>query len=1123
MPALRILLLGPPRLEYDGAPVAVDRQKALALLAYLAVTAERHSREALATLFWPDYEPASAFAYLRRILWALNQTPVARWLEADRETITLVRDAGLWLDVAAYNAALKESARHADLAADSRPLTALRDAVELYRGDFLAGFTGGDSAAFDEWQFFQAEQFRRQQAGALERLTHWYNDQQDFTTAIGYARRWLALDPAHEAAHCALMALYARNGQRAAALRQYEECLRALKAAGVPPAAQTVALYQRIRAGEISAASGEQERRDDIPLATTPPPPLLPEAPYPSPTTSASALPTAPTPFVGRQQELAEIHQRLADPGCRLLTLVGPGGMGKTRLALQVATAQQPAFPHGTFFVALAPVNTPELLVPAIADTLGFPFFPRRAEPPRVQLLNYLRAKQLFLVLDNFEHLQAGADLVADILTAAPQVKILVTSRERLNLHGEWVFEVGGMRFPPTTLTAEEADTYSAVRLFIQSAQRAAGHFVCTAADRPAIARICQLVEGNPLGIELAASWVKLMSCREIADEIATNLDFLTTHWRDLPARHQSLRAVFEHSWRLLTAEEQQLFAQLALFRGGFTREAAQQVAGASLPTLAALVDKSLVRRTWTGRYELHEVLRQYAAEQLHAQPDLHSTLQERHARYYLHLVQGLSDSLRGRDQRAALDRLSSELDNIRQAWEWAARQRACQLLNQAALGLYLFYTIRSRFGEGQALFMSAIDHLDETIEEQRQLLGWLLPLQSSFLQRLYCREAAQAAARRSLRLLEPDGPPLVLATANLMVLQANLSLEETMARLHQSLELYTAAGADWERAKVLETLGELAYYQQRDYATAHRYLHESLELHRALGDQWGLSLTLFSLGDLAQGEGQLEVAWRYYAESLALHRELADPWGVAICLDFMGYLSRQLERYAEARQLHEESLALSREIGDRLGIAGSLDNLGLLALEQGDTTTAQQLFTEGLTIRQAVGEPGNIAISLEHLGDLARTQGDLPTARRYYQESLRLCQTTAAWNWIVVRLHHGLGRVALAEGNLALAWEQLSTALRLGLHYQAVPLILELLISIAGWQLQQNHLAAAATLLTALVEYPPLRPALRRQAQQLLAEVARTLPAEQLAAAQAQAAPDSPLTWGAALLAAEP
>lgn len=1122
MPSLRILLLGPPRLEYDGASVAIDRQKALALLAYLAVTAERHSRETLATLFWPDYEPASAYAYLRRTLWTLNQTPAARWLAADRETIALVRDADLWLDVAAYTTALACSVAHPHASAALCPdcLAALRDAVELYRGDFLAGFTVGDSAAFDEWQFFQAEQFRRQQANTLERLTHWYDDQQDFTAAIGYARRWLALDQTHEAAHCALMVLYARNGQRAAALRQYDECLRALKAAGVQPAAQTVALYQRLRAGEISAAVGEQERRDYVPPATTPP--LLPEAPFPSPTAGASSLPTAPTPFVGRQQELAAIHQRLADPGCRLLTLVGPGGMGKTRLALQAATEQNGTFPNGIFFVPLAAVSTPELLVPALAETLGFPFFARQAEPPRAQLLNYLREKRLLLVLDNFEHLQAGADLVAEILATAPEVKVLVTSRERLNLHSEWIFEVGGMHYPTDTLTAAEAETYSAVRLFIQSAQRVAGHFSCTEEDWLAIARICRLVDGIPLGIELAASWVKLMSCREIADEIATNLDFLTTRWRDLPARHRSLRAVFEHSWRLLTAEEQQLFAKLALFRGGFTREAAQQVAAASLSTLAALVDKSLVRRTWTGRYELHEVLRQYAAEQLSTQPDLHRSPQERHARYYLHLVQALADSLRGRDQRVALDNLSCELDNIRQAWEWATQERACQLLDQAALGLYLFYTIRSRFGEGQALFMSAIDRLDETVDEQRQSLGRLLPLQSSLLQRLYCREAAQAAARRSLRLLEPDGPPLVLATANLMVLQANLSPEETIARLHQSLELYTAAGADWERAKVLETLGELAYYQQRDYATAHRYLQESLELHRALGDQWGLSLTLFSLGDLAQGEGQIEVAWRYYAESLVLHRELADPWGVAICLDFMGYLSRQLERYDEARQLHQESLTISREIGDRLGIAGSLDNLGLLALDQGDAAIAHQLFTEGLALRQAVGEPGNIAISLEHLGDLARSQGDLPTARRYYQESLQLCQTTATWNWIVVRLHHGLGRVALAEGNFALAWQHLTTALRLGLRYQAIPLILELLISLADWQLQQGHLVAAAPLLIALVEYPALRPALRRQAQQLLTAVEHALPAAQLKVVQAQAASGSPLTWGAALLAAE-
>ncbi|MGC9358146.1 MAG: AfsR/SARP family transcriptional regulator, partial [Anaerolineae bacterium] len=612
MPQLRIYLLGNPQVKHEEQSVEIGRRKAVALLAYLSVTGECHRRESLATLFWPDYDESSALAYLRRTLWALNQTPVGTWIDADRASMALVKDDDLELDVDAFQRHLTTCERHdhPDEALCEVCISHLTKAVELYRGDFMAGFTLEDSAAFDEWQFFQAEVLRGKATEAWESLVRCYEARGDFDKAIDYARCWLALDPLDEDAHRHLMALYAHTGQRAVALRQYESCVRRLKdGMNLAPSEETVDLYRRIRSGQFRQVPAEPSQIAARPSISVTQQPTGPQ----------HNLPASSTPFVGRQAEIDQIKALLTSSDSRIVTLVGPGGMGKTRLALQTAREALKDFRDGVFFVPLAPLSTSGLLIQAIADALDFPFFQRESESPRDQLLNYLREKKLLLVLDNFEHLIAVAPLLSDVVRAAPGVTLLVTSRERLNLHGEWVFKIPGMRVPESS-SVEELTEYGAVQLFIQSARRAAGHFDLTDENREDVVRICQLVAGSPLGIELSASWARLLAPREIVAEIEHSLDFLTTSLRDLPERHRSLRAVFEHSWHLLENEEQALFRRLSIFRGGFTREAAREVAEASLLHLSSLVDKSVLRRDPVGRYELHELLRQYAEEKLEAE-----------------------------------------------------------------------------------------------------------------------------------------------------------------------------------------------------------------------------------------------------------------------------------------------------------------------------------------------------------------------------------------------------------------------------------------------------------------------------------------------------------------------
>ncbi len=360
--------------------------------------------------------------------------------------------------------------------------------------------------------------------------------------------------------------------------------------------------------------------------------------PLPTPTTTPthqqpkSSLPAPLTPLIGREHEAAMIVQQLRDTACRLLTLTGQGGVGKSRLALEAAHKIRDAYPHGVFFVPLAGTVSSEFILPAIAEATGFTF--TGAGNLQTQLFHFLGDKCLLLVLDNLEQLLKGIEILSDLLQQCPQVKILATSREPLNLRIEWAVAVQGLPIP-SDLRLENLESNSAVALFVQRARQGKFDFVLREEDLPDVERICQLVEGLPLGLEIAASWVRTLSCREIAREIENSLDFLTTSARDVPQRHHSLRAVFDYSWTLLTAEEQQALMKLSVFKGSFTREAARQVAAASLPLLTALVDKSLVGHAAGQRYELHELIRQYAHEQLVHSGQLEAT-RDRHLRYFL-------------------------------------------------------------------------------------------------------------------------------------------------------------------------------------------------------------------------------------------------------------------------------------------------------------------------------------------------------------------------------------------------------------------------------------------------------------------------------------------------------
>lgn len=710
--------------------------------------------------------------------------------------------------------------------------------------------------------------------------------------------------------------------------------------------------------------------------------------------TRAHNLPPQPTPFIDRERELEEITARLEDPACRLLTLVGAGGIGKTRLALQAAAEMVDAFAHGVYQVPLAPLSSREFIYSAIGDALRFPF--SGPEEAKVQLLNYLRQKEMLLVLDNFEHLMEGAAIVSEIMQATTRVKMVITSRERLNLHGEWVYELLGMPVPNGD-RANGISQYSAVQLFVQSATRIYPAFSLDEEAKENVARIVRLVEGIPLGIELAAAWVRALSPADIAEEIERSRDFLATSSPDVPSRHQSLRAVFVNSWNLLTEQERDVVRRLAIFRGSFSREAAQRVAEASLPLLLALTDKSLIRRTAAGRYEMLETLRQYAAEHLDEAPVVRSETRDRYGAYYTGLLHRYEEDLRGGRQKEALAALEADNENVREAWCHAVQAGLEEDVSRGLRGLFYFYEIRGRLQEGLELFNQALElFTEETLSPERAILRDTILLRRGWF---------------SYRLGR---------------------FEEAQRDLEQSLTLFRRLDVPGERAFALHNLGILTYQLGR-YKEAQAHLEESLVIRRELNDLFGVARSLSILGIVARDQGQFEEAERILEESLAVHRQVEEYRGISRCLNLLALLRRDMGDDEKAQTMLEESLAISRGLEDKMGIAFAVSLLGLILYERGAYDQAWDLVEESLVIREEVGDRRGMAFSLNDLGNIAAAEGRYGAAGEYYRRALETAREIGALP-LVLYVLAGVADLRANEGN---AQEALALAL-LVLHHDS-------------------------------------------------------------------------------------
>ncbi len=967
MDRLKLTLFGPFEARLNEKRITeFATDKVRALLVYLALEGNRpHRRETLATLLWGDWPHAVALRNLRQSLHRLRQTLDQHQSDLSNDLLTITRQTVqlnpeyLDLDVTHFQQLAREIEQHShdNVQSCEACLAILADAVALYQGELMTGFSLPDAPDFENWLLIQREQFHHQTLAALEDLALAAEAKTDYQQAQRYTTRQLGLEPWREEAHRQMMRLLAYGGQRSEALAQYELCRQVLaEELAVEPSLETTALYETIQADELQKL-----------VHHAPKPPTTP-APASSPI-RLYHFPNQLSPFVGRRIELQQITRQLVEPDCRLLTLTGPGGVGKTRLAIE--TAQQikvegPDFDDGIYFVPLTGVSSSDLLVPTLGTALGLTFSER--ETPQVQLLQFLAQRSLLLILDNFEHLLTGVDLLSELLQEASHVKLLVTSREPLNMQRERRVLVEGLGYSETT----EFDPAEATQLFIQAAQHIQPDFQLTPQEHLWVTQICQRLQGIPLALEIAATWLRMYDLEKIAHEVISNLDLLVTPIRDLPERHRSLRAVFEQTWRLLSETEQRLLAQATVFRGGFDTTALLTVTKAHPIDLASLGDKSLLQLNKTARYTIHELLRQFAAEKLGqwsvGDEALESATFAQHSRYYLELVEQRQPELRNAGAQAALRTLQPDFDNVRAAWQWAAEQGVAGLLIRGNKGIHTFYEITGRYEEGEAMFRTAAHDISARLKETQpdqqadlaEALCWLLQRQAQFLVHLGQIDRALAICDSIFSLADQ----------------------------------FDCVGV---RYHTLIVYGHI-YRLQGEYDAAEPVLTQALTFFEVEQNVEGQAGALFELGSISWQSGQFDRALSYYQASLNLSHARQNLYNVSNCAGNIGsvYWFGYYD-YEQALHWYQEALEVSQTLGYQADTARWLGNTGLVYWKWGDYERSLSFQQQALEMKQQMGDKFRIAIDLGNIGLLYADMGDDERALNYYDQALPMHQRTGA------------------------------------------------------------------------------------------------------------------------------
>ena len=1016
--SLVIKCFGDFRVELNGKVISTfETDKTRALLVYLALESNHPLRRShIAGVLWSDETEEHALhnlrqtlSYLRKALGEHIDSP--QFIIADRETIFLNLQADVWIDCIAFTRALANAFRHyqSQIGVGFVNYRLLTKAIVYFDGDFLSYFPNIKSVLFEEWMMLLREEFNLQAIKALSLLVEYHERRQEYHQAIEMASRIVDLCPWDESNRNHVIQLLGVDQQWSAAKSQYYALKRYFAdQLSVSPSRQTEALYEQI----CDAAEGKSKIEPKI-------------SPH------QYCLPQNQITFVGREAEIDQITELLVSPEYRLITIVGLGGIGKSRFAIEIAKQFVGVFPDGIFFVPLVSAKEYEQIITLIAESLGILFSDQTTTEK--QLLDHLRDKKVLLILDNFEHLldnEKSINFLDDILSSAHNLKILVTSREHLYLEQAHVYLLSGLCYPQDmTIPINEIDKYDALRLFFKRATQKQPGFTLDENNLPSIIKICRVLEGLPLGIELAVATICEQGSIQVVEKYGDDLGTLTTRMSNVQSRHRSLNAAFEVSWDNLSDNLKQIFYCLSVFSDGFDAIAAETVAEASLMDLALLVSKSLIRKDQDGRFSLHEAIRQFAGKKELANLNL-PKLREKHARYYVKFLVENHSGLLNDGQTEALLLIQKEFGNITLCWNWITEQKCSSLLMQSMDSLFHYFNIRSLFEEGISWFKRAVNCL-EAVPESELALGMLL-----------WRMEAMAFVARDNELM--------------------------MESLMRSQDLLSNFG-DWDELAYCRIHLGWVYQREKDFNTAQVYAEQALAYFSTKENDLGLTQVYLLVGSIENRQGNFYKSQPFFEQALYHCRKTKNPRNLVIVLNRLADIICYEGKYDDAIALFQESLKISDQLNDRYHQAVLLNNLGTIAHLQCHYQLAKTYYDQSLSITRDIGDLDGTAFALNNLGELATCQKEYQLALHYSEEALDIAQKLHE-NWTIIVCLNSLGEIYCGLELLEKSKQYYRDAIKLAVEINGLDLVARVMINLARvYQLTGETEKAISYLLAAV------------------------------------------------------
>jgi len=968
----RLQLLGAPALICEETPVDFPRRKALALLSYLAVTRARHQRESLATMLWPESQSTAAHSALRNLLWSLRATPIAELLQSNRSFVELSENESLSVDVNLFRTLIGScpSNTHGGDRACALCEPQLAEAISLWSGPFMDGYVVANSTQFEDWQFAEGEALKREFIETLHRLVDHYTSVEDWAASERYARQWLRIDAWNEIACRGLMRALAALGRRSEALQAHDRLEQDLvDELGLTPEAETTTLAASIReTGCVPAETPVNRRR----------------------------LPHPGGRVVGRREIADRIEALLLDSATRAVNLVGLGGDGKTTLALHVGRRVEGHFANGAVFI---PVDTmrddssdrDNLIATAVVAALGLSRDTSEGSSLLDHLANTIRDQRLLILLDGVENVLPSALAFVRALQSAPHVRLLLTSRAEISDPSVVSVLVRGLDVPADDALPEALETSPAVRVLQLAAER---HGVAPSSDRRELlemTRLARLVDGSPLGLEMAAGWRPALPWSAIASHVSEGLAFLVHRDEVVAMRHRTMAAVFEQSWDLLQPAAAATLGRLSVFRGPFTAQAAERVAGCSPASLASLVNRCFLIRDASDLFRMHELVRQFSEAKLRESMEEEAT-RTGHMEHYAEATTHWFEELKGPNQHSALLQMEREFENVRVAFQQAAADGATDLLRAMCECIAVYCIMRTLLTEAEFLFFNASTAYREHDNRDEEVDAFLTIMAGYYAS----WDRPHVATERCIEGLEllPDAPPSTRlhAFASQIYSYACFGRErdENRRRLEECLQFYRERGDRWGEAFALACRGALERYT--DEAKSEDFALRSLRIRRDIGDVWGEGLMQFRLAQIAESKSEFKLALERYHEAQRLYEPISkDPFGRISVLIAEARVLLNLGHAERSLEVADEATRKSWESGYKFQIGRSLVELARASRALGDLSSAKEhlktAFSELANVRWHDLQAGCARLLVE----IAVDEADLGAAQRWLHEAQTL------------------------------------------------------------------------------------------------------------------------------------